>query len=78
MSKSDIIYIGVGGIFFITFLYFLSNKNYLMASGWLILTISALLYIYTPKEIGYREIEILINVILPFIALIIIIYSIFF
>jgi len=78
MSRNDIFYLGVGGIFFIIFIYFCFIKNYLIASGWLILTISALLYVYTPKETGYREIEIIINVVLPFIALIIFIYSIFF
>jgi len=78
MSRNDIFATFFGIIFLIAFMYFIYTKNYLISTGWLILSISAFLEAYNPRDTGYREITILINVILPFIAILIFIYALFF
>ncbi len=75
MSVNDKFSIIAGCIFFILFIYFIYIKNYLYALGWLILSAALFLGAYTPREIGYREILIIIDVVLPFIALAIFIYE---
>lgn len=75
MSRNDKFNIIAGCIFFILFIYFLYIKDYLYALGWLILSAALFLGIYTPRKTGNREILIIINVILPFIALAIFIYA---
>jgi hypothetical protein len=75
MSPNDRFSIAAGCIFLIIFIYTLYIKSYLYALGWLILSTALLLEAYTPRKIGDREILIIINVALPFIALGIFIYT---
>lgn len=75
MSRNDRFSIAAGCIFLIIFIYALYIKSYLYALGWLILSAALLLEAYTPRKIGNREILIIINVALPFIALAIFIYT---
>lgn len=75
MSRNDKISILIAIIFLIISMYFLYTENYLYAIGWLILSIAFFLEAYNPHETGRREVTIIINVILPFIALGIIIYA---
>ncbi|MEL7671459.1 hypothetical protein [Methanobacterium sp.] len=75
MSPNDRFSILAGCIFLIVFIYTLYIKSYLYALGWLILSAALLLEAYTPRKIGDREILIIINVALPFIALGIFIYT---
>ncbi|MEN6554633.1 MAG: hypothetical protein ABFC34_17305 [Methanobacterium sp.] len=75
MSPNDRFSIVAGCIFLIVFIYTLYIKSYLYALGWLILSAALLLEAYTPRKIGDREILIIINVALPFIALGIFIYT---
>ena len=75
MSRNDKFSITAGGIFFILFIYFIYVKEYLYAAGWLILSVALFLGAYTPRKIGNREILIIIDVILPFIALAVFIYA---
>ncbi|OEC87031.1 MULTISPECIES: hypothetical protein [Methanobacterium] len=75
MSPNDRFSIVAGCIFLIVFIYTLYIKSYLYALGWLILSAALLLEAYTPRKIGDREILIIINVSLPFIALGIFIYT---
>ena len=75
MSPNDRFSIAAGCIFLIIFIYTLYIKSYLYALGWLILSAALLLEAYTPRKIGDREILIIINVALPFIALGIFIYT---
>jgi hypothetical protein len=75
VSPNDRFSIVAGCIFLIVFIYTLYIKSYLYALGWLILSAALLLEAYTPRKIGDREILIIINVSLPFIALGIFIYT---
>ncbi len=75
MSRNDMFSIIAGCIFLIIFMYALYIRSYLYALGWLILSAALLLEAYTPRKIGNREILIIINVALPFIALGIFIYT---
>lgn len=75
MSRNDKISILIAMIFLILFMYFLYIENYLFALGWLVLSIAFFLEAYNPHETGRREVTIIINVILPFIALGIFIYA---
>ena len=75
MSRNDMFSIAAGCIFLIIFMYALYIRSYLYALGWLILSAALLLEVYTPRKIGNREILIIINVALPFIALGIFIYT---
>ena len=75
MSRNDKISILIAIIFLILFMYFLYAENYLFALGWIILSIAFFLEAYNPHETGRREVAIIINVILPFIALGIFIYA---
>lgn len=75
MSRNDRFSIAAGCIFLIMFIYALYIKSYLYALGWLILSAALILEAYTPRKIGNREILIIINVALPFIALAIFIYT---
>lgn len=75
MSRNDKLSILAGCIFFILFIYFLYITSYLYALGWLILSIALFLEVYTPRETGRREVLIIIDVILPFIAIAIFIYA---
>lgn len=75
MSRNDMFSIVAGCIFLIIFVYALYIRSYLYAMGWLILSAALLLEAYTPRKIGNREILIIINVALPFIALGIFIYT---
>ncbi len=75
MSLNDRFSIVAGCIFLVIFIYALYIKSYLYALGWLILSAALLLEVYTPRKIGNREILIIINVALPFIALGIFIYT---
>lgn len=76
MSRNDKISILFACIFLILFVYFLYTNNYLYALGWLILSIALFLEPYNPREAGPREVIILIDVILPFIAIAIFVYAI--
>ncbi len=78
MSINDKLSIIGGCIFFILFIYFLYIKDYLYALGSVILSITLFLGAYTPREIGRREVLIIIDVILPFIAIAIFIYALIF
>ncbi len=69
MSRNDMFSITAGCIFLIIFVYALYIRSYLYALGWLILSAALLLEAYTPRKIGNREILIIINIALPFIAL---------
>ena len=75
MSRNDKFSIIAGCIFFIIFIYVLYIKSYLYALGWIILSAALFLEAYTPRKTGNREILIIINVALPFIALAIFIYA---
>ena len=75
MTPNDKFSIVAGCIFLIIFIYTLYLQSYLYALGWFILSISLLLEAYTPKKIGNREILIIIDVALPFIALGIFVYT---
>ncbi|MGB9938187.1 MAG: hypothetical protein ACPK7O_10770 [Methanobacterium sp.] len=74
MSRNDKISIILGIIFFALFLYYLYNNDYLYALGWFILSIALFLESYNPRDLSSRELLVLIDVILPFIAIGIIIY----
>jgi len=76
MHRNDKISLILGIVFFVLFLYFLYLKDYLFALGWIILSIALLTGAYTPRDTSSREVLILIDVILPFIALGILIYAI--
>ena len=76
MSRKDKISLILGIIIFVLSIYFLYIKYYLYSLGWLILSISLLLGAYTPRNTSNREIIVLIDVILPFVALAIFIYAI--
>ncbi len=75
MSRNDKFSIITGCIFFIIFIYTLYIQSYLYALGWIILSVALLLEAYTPRKTGNREILIIINVALPFIALGIFIFT---
>lgn len=75
MSRNDKISILIAIIFLILFMYFLYTGNYLYALGWIILSIAFFLEAYNPHETGLREVTIIINIILPFIAIGILIYA---
>lgn len=75
MSRNDKISILIAIIFLILFMYFLYTGNYLYALGWIILSIAFFLEAYNPHETGRREVTIIINIILPFIAIGILIYA---
>ena len=75
MSRNDRFSIAAGFIFLVIFIYAMYIKSYLYALGWLILSAALLLEAYTPRKIGNREILIIVNVALPFIALGIFIYT---
>lgn len=74
MSRNDKISIIFGIVFFALFLYFMYIIDYLYALGWLILSIAFFLESYNPRDLSSREVLVLIDVILPFIAIGIIIY----
>ena len=76
MFKNDRISLILGIIFFVLFAYFIYIKYYLYGLGWIILSIALFLGAYTPRNTSNREILVLIDVILPFIALSIFIYAI--
>ncbi len=76
MSRKDKIILIFGIIFFILFAYFIYFKYYLFSLGWFILSIALFLETYTQRNTSKREIVVLIDVILPFIALGIFIYTI--
>jgi hypothetical protein len=76
MSRNDEISLILGILFLVLFAYFLYIKYYLYAIGWLILGIALFLGAYTPRDTSSREVLVLIDVILPFIALGIFIYAI--
>jgi hypothetical protein len=76
MSRNDKISLILGILFLVLFAYFLYIKYYLYAIGWLILGIALFLGAYTPRDTSSREVLVLIDVILPFIALGIFIYAI--
>jgi hypothetical protein len=76
MNKNDKISLIFGIIFFCLFLYFLYITYYLFALGWIILSIALVSGAYTPRDTSSREVLILIDVILPFIALGIFVYAI--
>lgn len=76
MNRNDKISLMLGIIFFVLFLYFLYITYYLFALGWIILSIALFTGAYTPRDTSSREVLILIDVILPFIALGILIYAI--
>lgn len=76
MNKNDKISLILGVIFFVLFAYFLYIKSYLYAIGWLIFSIALFLGAYTPRDTSSREVLVLIDVVLPFIALGIFIYAI--
>ncbi len=76
MNRNDKISLIFGITFFILFLYFLFSKYYLFALGWIILSIALLTGAYTPRDTSSREILVIIDVILPFIAFGIFIYAI--
>jgi hypothetical protein len=76
MKRNDRISLVIGCLFFVLFLYFLNIEEYLATLGWLLLTVTMFLGAYTPKKFDRREILILVNVILPFIAIGIFIYRI--
>ena len=75
MSRNDRFSIVAVCIFLIIFIYALYVKSYLYALGWVILSAALFLEAYTPRKTGNREILIIINVALPFIALGIFIYT---
>lgn len=74
MKRNDIIILIAGCLFFVLFLYFLDILDYLTALGWLLLSFTMFLGIYTPKKTDRRELVVLINVIIPLIAFGIFIY----
>lgn len=76
MKRNDKISLVFGIFFFILFTYFLYIGYYLYALGWLILSAALITGAYTPRDTSSREVLVLIDVILPFIALGIIIYAI--
>lgn len=76
MKRNDRISLVIGCLFFVLFLYFLNIEEYLAALGWLLLTFTMFLGAYTPEKFDRREVLILVNVILPFIAIGIFIYRI--
>ena len=76
MSRKDKISLLLGMIFFILFVYSIYIKYYLFSLGWFILSMALFLGIYTPRNTSNREIVVLIDVILPFIAIGIFIYAI--
>ena len=76
MKRNDRISLVIGCLFFVLFLYFLNIEDYLAALGWLLLTVTMFLGAYTPEKFDRREVLILVNVILPFIAIGIFIYRI--
>jgi len=76
MHRNDKISLILGIVFFVLFLYFLYIKYYLFALGWIILSIALLTGAYTPRDTSSREVLVLIDVILPFIAFGILIYAI--
>lgn len=69
MHRNDKLSFLLGIIFFILFIYFLYTKNYLYGIGWLILSIALISGAYTPRDTSNRELLVLIDVILPFIAI---------
>jgi hypothetical protein len=76
MKRNDRISLLIGCLFFVLFSYFLNIEEYLTALGWLLLSVTMFLGAYTPKKFDRREVLILINVILPFVAIGIFIYRI--
>ena len=68
MKRNDKIDMIIGCIFIAPFLYFLYISENLYALGWLLLSLTMFLGSYTPKKTDRREVFILINVILPFLA----------
>jgi len=75
MYRNDKTSLIFGITFFALFLYFLYIKYYLFAAGWIILSIALLTGAYTPRDTSSREVLIIIDVILPFIALGIFVYA---
>ncbi len=75
MSWNDKISLILGIIFFILFVYFIFAQFYLIAVGLFILSIALLSGAYTPRDTSSRELLVLIDVILPFIAIGILIYA---
>lgn len=69
MHRNDKLSFLLGIIFFILFIYFLYTKNYLYAIAWLILSIALISGAYNPRDTSSRELLVLIDVILPFIAI---------
>ena len=76
MSRKDKISFILGVMFLILAIYFLFIKYYSYSLGWFILSIALFLGVYTPRNTSNREIVVLIDVIMPFVALIIFIYAI--
>ena len=76
MSRKDKISLILGIIFLILAIYFLFIKYYSYGLGWFILSIALFLGVYTPRNTSNREIVVLIDVIMPFVALVIFIYAI--
>jgi hypothetical protein len=75
MHRNDKISLVLGIIFLFIFAYFLYIQYSLYAIGWLILSIALLLGAYNPRDTSSKELLVLIDIILPFVAIGILIYA---